>query len=175
MAQPITVVEAFFNTGAFWFSFFAIFPLITMRLYAEEFRLGTYELLQTAPVRDWQIVFAKFTGAYVFFLTLWLPTALYFPLYSWIAHEQAAPALGNYYGTYPVARHNGRVPRFDWLSRFRAHPKSNCRGHHQFRGHRGDFQFQHPRIRRAKFESCPFVGCCLIFRASSTCMNSTGE
>src|SRR5262249_19478876 len=62
---PVTVVEAFFNTGAFWFSFFAIFPLITMRLYAEEFRLGTYELLQTAPVHDWQIVLSKFAGAYL--------------------------------------------------------------------------------------------------------------
>ncbi len=97
---PVTVVEAFFNTGAFWFSFFAIFPLITMRLYAEEFRLGTYELLQTAPVRDWQIVFAKFAGAYVFFLVLWLPTALYFGIYRVIAREQAAPALGNYTGTF---------------------------------------------------------------------------
>ncbi len=97
---PVTVVEAFFNTGAFWFSFFAIFPLITMRLYAEEFRAGTYELLQTAPVRDWQIVLAKFTGAYLFFLMLWLPTALYFGLYRWIAREQASPALGNYFGTY---------------------------------------------------------------------------
>lgn len=97
---PITVVEAFFNTGAFWFSFFAIFPLITMRLYAEEFRSGTYELLQTAPVRDWQIVLAKFAGAYLFYLLLWLPTALYFAIYRWIAHEQAAPALGNYFGTY---------------------------------------------------------------------------
>jgi ABC-2 type transport system permease protein len=100
VAQPLTVVEAYFNTGAFWFSFFAIFPLITMRLYAEEFRLGTYELLQTAPVRDWQIVFAKFAGAYVFFVVLWLPTALYFGIYRWIAREQAAPALGSYYGTF---------------------------------------------------------------------------
>jgi ABC-2 type transport system permease protein len=97
---PVTVVEAFFNTGAFWFSFFAIFPLITMRLYAEEFRSGTDELLQTAPVRDWQIIVAKFGGAYLFFLLLWLPTALYFGLYRLIAREQAAPALGNYYGTF---------------------------------------------------------------------------
>ncbi len=97
---PITLVEAFFNTTIFWYSFLAIFPLLTMRLYAEEFRQGTFELLQTAPVRDWQIVAAKFLGAYLFAVALWVPTLLYFAIYAWITREQAAPALGAYLGSY---------------------------------------------------------------------------
>lgn len=97
---PITMVEAFFNTTIFWYSFLAIFPLLTMRLYAEEFRQGTFEMLQTAPVRDWQIVLSKFLGAYVFAVALWLPTILYFTIYAWITREQAAPALGSYWGSY---------------------------------------------------------------------------
>ncbi len=97
---PITLVEAFFNTTIFWYSFLAMFPLLTMRLYAEEFRQGTFELLQTAPVRDWQIVTAKFLGAYIFAVGLWLPTGLYFAIYAWITKEQAAPALGSYAGSY---------------------------------------------------------------------------
>ena len=59
--------EAFFNSVFFWFAFVLIFPLITMRLFAEEFKLGTIEPLMTAPVRDWQVVLAKFFGALVFY------------------------------------------------------------------------------------------------------------
>ena len=55
-----TVQEAFFNSVFFWFAFVLIFPLITMRLFAEEFKLGTIEPLTTVPVRDWQIVLRNF-------------------------------------------------------------------------------------------------------------------
>jgi ABC-2 type transport system permease protein len=37
-------------------------PMITMRLYAEEKRSGTIELLLTSPLTDWQIVLGKFLG-----------------------------------------------------------------------------------------------------------------
>ena len=73
-----TVQEAFFNSVFFWFAFVLIFPLITMRLFAEEFKLGTIEPLMTAPVRDWQVVLAKFFGALVFYMILWIPTLVYF-------------------------------------------------------------------------------------------------
>src|SRR5438477_2246650 len=65
-----TVQEAFFNSVFFWFAFVLIFPLITMRLFAEVFKLGTIELLMTAPLRDWQVVSAKFFGAMLFYLIL---------------------------------------------------------------------------------------------------------
>src|SRR5262249_5777132 len=38
-------------------------PMLTMRLFAEEKRQGTIELLATAPLTDWQIVVGKFLGA----------------------------------------------------------------------------------------------------------------
>jgi ABC-2 type transport system permease protein len=40
-----------------------ILPMLTMRLFAEEKRQGTIELLATSPLTDWQIVIAKFLGA----------------------------------------------------------------------------------------------------------------
>ena len=40
-----SVQEAFFNSVFFWFAFVLIFPLITMRTFAEEFKLGTIEPL----------------------------------------------------------------------------------------------------------------------------------
>src|SRR5689334_22063870 len=69
-----TVQEAFFNSVFFRFAFVLIFPLITMRLFSEEFKLGTIEPLVTAPVHDWQIVVSKFFGAVVFYSILWIPT-----------------------------------------------------------------------------------------------------
>lgn len=45
-------------------------PAITMRLLAEEQRMGTIELLLTAPVRDHELVVGKWLGAFLFILTL---------------------------------------------------------------------------------------------------------
>jgi gliding motility-associated transport system permease protein len=38
-------------------------PMLTMRLFAEEKRQGTIELLSTSPLTDWQIVLGKFFAA----------------------------------------------------------------------------------------------------------------
>src|SRR5713101_3125211 len=95
-----TVQEAFFNNVFFWLPFILIFPLITMRLFAEEFKLGTIEPLMTAPVRDSQVVLAKFFGALVFYVVLWIPTLLYFAIFQKITHEPAANSTGAYWGSY---------------------------------------------------------------------------
>ena len=95
-----TVQEAFFNSVFFWFAFVLIFPLITMRLFAEEFKLGTIEPLMTAPVRDWQVVLAKFFGALVFYIVLWIPTLLYFVIFLKITHQPAAHSAGAYLGSF---------------------------------------------------------------------------
>src|SRR6476661_1853861 len=42
-------------------------PFLTMRLFAEEQRTGTLELLLTAPVRDWAVVLGKFLGVLVLY------------------------------------------------------------------------------------------------------------
>src|SRR5438132_14100829 len=76
-----SVQEAFFNNVFFWLPFILIFPLITMRLFAEEFKLGTIEPLMTSPVRDLQVVLAKFFGALAFLLALRLLTLIYISLY----------------------------------------------------------------------------------------------
>jgi ABC-2 type transport system permease protein len=95
-----SVQEAFFNSIFFWFAFVLIFPLITMRLFAEEFKLGTIEPLMTAPVRDWQVVLAKFFGALAFYVILWLPTLLYFAVFQKITQQTAANSFGSYWGSY---------------------------------------------------------------------------
>src|SRR2546427_5824018 len=95
-----SVQEAFFNSVFFWFAFVLIFPLITMRLFAEEFKLGTIEPLMTAPVRDLQVVLAKFFGALVFYLVLWVPTILYFLIFQYITGQTAAGFTRAHFGCY---------------------------------------------------------------------------
>ena len=97
-----SVVEAFFNTVLFWFTFVLIFPLLTMRLFSEEYKLGTIETLMTAPVRDGQVVVAKFLGGFVFYLVLWAPSLLYFVLFRWLTGQSAADAFGSYLGAYAM-------------------------------------------------------------------------
>jgi ABC-2 type transport system permease protein len=96
----ITVVEAFFNNVLFWFPFVLVFPLITMRLFAEEFKMGTIESLMTAPIRDGQVVLAKYSAAFVFYLVLWLPSLLYFVLFQWQTRLGSPTAAGPYLGAY---------------------------------------------------------------------------
>src|SRR5436305_1846567 len=100
--RPInySIQEAFFNSVFFWFAFVLIFPLITMRLFSEEFKLGTIEPLMTAPVRDVQVVLAKFFGSLVFYIALWLPTVIYFAIFHKITNQPAANSTGAYWGSY---------------------------------------------------------------------------
>jgi ABC-2 type transport system permease protein len=49
-------------------------PALTMRLFAEENRQGTIELLMTAPVRDWEIVVGKYISGLLAFVALLIPT-----------------------------------------------------------------------------------------------------
>jgi ABC-2 type transport system permease protein len=95
-----SVQEAFFNSVFFWFAFVLIFPLITMRLFAEEFKLGTIEPLMTAPVRDWQVILSKFFGALFFYVVLWIPTLAYFAIFTMVTHKPAANSPGAYAGSY---------------------------------------------------------------------------
>ena len=39
-------------------------PALTMRMWTEERKLGTYEILATLPVRPWELVVGKFLGAF---------------------------------------------------------------------------------------------------------------
>jgi ABC-2 type transport system permease protein len=54
-------------------------PALTMRLVADEHRMGTMELLLTAPVRDWELVVGKWLGAFLFTLTI-IAVTLIFPM-----------------------------------------------------------------------------------------------
>ena len=55
-----------------------LIPMITMRLFAEEKRSGTIELLVTAPIRDFEVVLGKWFAALILYSGMLLLTALNF-------------------------------------------------------------------------------------------------
>ena len=59
--------------------FLLAFPALTMRLLADEQRMGTLELLLTAPVRDWELVVGKWLGSFLFALSI-IGISLIFPM-----------------------------------------------------------------------------------------------
>ena len=73
-------MQAMLGDEKFWLVFLFIPPLLTMRLFAEERGTGTLEMLMTAPVRDWQVVMSKFIACFLFYLVLWVPTIVYWPV-----------------------------------------------------------------------------------------------
>src|SRR5690348_5789587 len=70
---PLPLTEYFYITPFFWYILLLTTPVITMRLFALEKFSGTFETLMTAPVKDIQVVLAKFTAALVFYMVMWLP------------------------------------------------------------------------------------------------------
>jgi ABC-2 type transport system permease protein len=71
---PSPIPEIFFADGiVFWVTLILTTPVITMRTFAAEKALGTYEALMTTPVGEWQVVLAKFTGSLAFYLLSWAP------------------------------------------------------------------------------------------------------
>lgn len=69
--RPLT--EVFYGTVYFWFILLLVPPVMTMRSFAHEKSSGTFETLMTTPVRDLQVVLAKFSGALIFYVIAWLP------------------------------------------------------------------------------------------------------
>lgn len=64
-------------SGVFTFLLIFAAPILTMRLIADEARMGTLELLLTAPVRDHELVIGKWLGAMFYILSLLVVTLIY--------------------------------------------------------------------------------------------------
>lgn len=73
-------------------------PLITMRLFAEEKRTGTIELLATSPVRDVEIIIGKWLAATILYACLLLFTAVNFAFLFKYGNPDWKPLAINYLG-----------------------------------------------------------------------------
>jgi ABC-2 type transport system permease protein len=75
-------------------------PVLTMRLFAEELRTGTMEVLMTAPVKDWEVVVAKFLAALTAFAAMLVPTLVHVASLYLLSERgpDPAPLVGSYLG-----------------------------------------------------------------------------
>jgi ABC-2 type transport system permease protein len=98
-----------------WVLWFVI-PALTMGLISEELRSGTFELLSTLPVRDWEIVLGKFLGFAILAASLVVGFVLYIFLIGYTTNRgqalQWGPNLGVIAGLYLVCLAYGAMGIF---------------------------------------------------------------
>src|SRR5258708_24988353 len=84
--------------------FMIFIPGIAMRLWSEERKLGTMEVLMTLPVKTWQVVVGKFTAGMLFLLVT-LAMTFYIPIALYLLRPEHSPGpdfgviVGEYLGT----------------------------------------------------------------------------
>lgn len=75
-----------------------LFPLITMRTYAEEKRSGTIELLLTSPVTDVEIIIGKFLGAILLYAAMLAVTLIHIAILFIFGDPEWKPIATGYLG-----------------------------------------------------------------------------
>jgi ABC-2 type transport system permease protein len=73
-------------------------PIATMRLLAEEQKMGTLEVLMTTPIKEWEIVLGKFLALIAMFLGIVIPTLIYVVLIVWYGNPDTGPLFTGYLG-----------------------------------------------------------------------------
>ena len=68
-------LDKFFELAP-WILMFLV-PAITMRSLADEYKTGTFEILQTKPVTKWQLVSGKYISILLVLLFVIIPTFIY--------------------------------------------------------------------------------------------------
>lgn len=91
----------FFDLLPITFSF--VIPAITMRLFSEEFNVGSYEILLTLPVTFNDIIFGKFFAAVIFMAAALVPTLSYPLFISFLGELDWGPVIGGYIGAVLLA------------------------------------------------------------------------
>lgn len=86
----------FFSLLPSIFSF--VVPAVTMRLFAEELNVGSYEMLLTMPVTVGQVVLGKFLAGTLFIGAMLVPTLAYPVTLSLLGTLDWGPVAGGYMG-----------------------------------------------------------------------------
>lgn len=89
----------------FWhpWIYIVLAPAVGMRLWSEEHRLGTFELLMTMPLSPWQAIIGKFFAAALVWL---IGLSLTFPVVitvSWLGDPDPGPIITGYVASYLYA------------------------------------------------------------------------
>jgi gliding motility-associated transport system permease protein len=95
VSKQATLVHIFFQAAV---QLILLVPLITMRQFAEERRNGTLELLLTSPVREIDIVLAKFIASLVVVLAMTSLTLIYATVLAVYGQPEWGPIYSGYLG-----------------------------------------------------------------------------
>lgn len=98
ISQPLAEASVRGYLGPATFILILMAPVLTMRLVAEEQKLGTIELLLTAPIKDWEVVLGKFLASMIFFVGTLAFTLYYVVLLYWFGDPDTGPLLTGYLG-----------------------------------------------------------------------------
>jgi ABC-2 type transport system permease protein len=90
-----TLIHIFFQSAGL---LFLLIPIITMRLFAEERKAGTLELLLTAPVRESQVVLAKYVASMAVVLAMITLTGTYAVVLAIFGSPDLGPIYSGYIG-----------------------------------------------------------------------------
>jgi len=83
-----------------------LIPAISMRSFAEEFKTGTFEILQTRPLSRWQVVGGKYLGSLIVVFIALLPTVVYIFTIQQLSSNQGldiGATIGSYIGLFFLA------------------------------------------------------------------------
>ncbi|HVZ55423.1 MAG TPA: gliding motility-associated ABC transporter permease subunit GldF [Chitinophagaceae bacterium] len=83
-----------------------LIPAITMRSFSDEFRSGTFEILQTRPLSAWQLIFGKYLGSLAVAVIALVPTAVYIVAVSSLSAAEGidtGATAGSYIGLFCLA------------------------------------------------------------------------
>jgi ABC-2 type transport system permease protein len=75
-----------------------VVPAVTMRLFAEELNIGSYETLLTLPVGFTDVIFGKFLASVAFIAALLIPTLAYPVTITFLGELDWGPVVGGYIG-----------------------------------------------------------------------------
>ena len=78
-------------------------PAVTMRVFSEEYRSGSFEILATLPLKKEEIVLGKFAAAHVLSLIMMAPTLIYAITIGTIGNLDWGPVIGGYVGAVLLA------------------------------------------------------------------------
>jgi ABC-2 type transport system permease protein len=91
-----TNLRTFFSMLPLIFPF--VIPAVTMRLFAEELHIGSFEMLLTLPVRLSDVIIGKFLACVVFVALMMMPTFSYAIWASFMGDLDWGPVMGGFLG-----------------------------------------------------------------------------
>lgn len=80
--------------------FMFLVPAVTMRLFADENKSGTIELLLTRPLTDLQIILAKYSAGFLLVLFSLLPTLIFYASVHILGNPPGNIDTGGMWGSY---------------------------------------------------------------------------